>query len=332
MTADVLQGDALALPVADGSVDLVVTSPPYLGLRSYKDGGEHYEGQIGAEATPAEFVDALIAATREMVRVLKPSGSIFVNLGDKYRARGLLALPWRYAIRCVDDLDLTLRAEVVWSKPNAYIDAKAAGRARRTHETWLHLAPSAHPFENVEALRQAPAADYQARPQYRRAMQLFEEAGFTAEHMEAVRAVGIIDSEGGAVRSGGRWSSRSGVLAAEVQNRLRSYYRELCGGSSSPRGTLPGSVWEVPAEALKLPAHLGVQHFAAFPMEWPRRFIKAWCPPDGVVLDPFGGTGTTATVAHALGRHGITVDLSHDYCRVAQWRTADERQLTKARG
>ena len=84
MTAHIIRGNALALPLADGTVDLIVTSPPYFGLRSYQDGGEHYAGQIGAEATPAEFVDALIAATREMVRVLKPSGSIWVNLGDKY--------------------------------------------------------------------------------------------------------------------------------------------------------------------------------------------------------------------------------------------------------
>lgn len=85
-TATVIRGDALALPLADDTVDLVVTSPPYFGLRSYQDGGEHYSGQIGSEATPAEFVDALIVATREMVRVLKPSGSIWVNLGDKYVA------------------------------------------------------------------------------------------------------------------------------------------------------------------------------------------------------------------------------------------------------
>ena len=87
MTHHIIRGNALALPLADASVDLVCTSPPYFGLRSYSDGGEHYAGQLGSEATPAEFVAALLAATREMVRVLKPSGSIFVNLGDKYAAR-----------------------------------------------------------------------------------------------------------------------------------------------------------------------------------------------------------------------------------------------------
>lgn len=168
----------------------------------------------------------------------------------------------------------------------------------------------------------------------------------------------------------------------------------------NPLGALPGSVWEIPTEPLQVPDHLGVDHFAAFPSELPRRIILGWSPsgictacgegrrpviggeryvaggrelaaeglrsgearqrrqgassslgkapaltitgeacacPDttaptrpAVVLDPFGGTGTTALVAAALGRHGITVDRSADYCRLAQWRTTDRGQLAKA--
>jgi DNA modification methylase len=76
---EIIQGDARALDLPDESVDLIVTSPPYFGLRDYGT-----DGQLGAEPTPAEYIAALIECTREMVRVLKPSGSIFVNLGDKY--------------------------------------------------------------------------------------------------------------------------------------------------------------------------------------------------------------------------------------------------------
>ncbi len=86
MTAVVLRGDARRLPLPDASVDLIVTSPPYFGLRSYTDDGAHYDGQIGSEATPAEWLAAMVACTAEWVRVLKPSGSIFVNLGDKYNS------------------------------------------------------------------------------------------------------------------------------------------------------------------------------------------------------------------------------------------------------
>jgi DNA modification methylase len=115
VTAVVLRGDARRLPLPDGCVDLICCSPPYFGLRSYTDNVKcyeciqmeyngrdprqawpdydahvrevhqrHYDGQIGSEATPAEWVAALVGCTAEWVRVLKPSGSIFVNLGDKY--------------------------------------------------------------------------------------------------------------------------------------------------------------------------------------------------------------------------------------------------------
>src|ERR1017187_8761390 len=83
MSVAVVRGDARALPLPGGSVDLVVTSPPYFGLRSYTDGGEHYGGQIGSEASPREWLGSLLEATAEWVRVLKPGGAVFVNLGAK---------------------------------------------------------------------------------------------------------------------------------------------------------------------------------------------------------------------------------------------------------
>lgn len=147
MPVILLRGDARELPLPDGSVDLIACSPPYFGLRDYRDGNASLAGQIGAEETPREYVAALAECTREWVRVLKPGGSIFVNLGDKYagggqggnvgghlnggqhlnrtperarqvpqgsRAKSLLGLPWRYALSCMDDLGLILRAEIIW--------------------------------------------------------------------------------------------------------------------------------------------------------------------------------------------------------------------------
>jgi DNA modification methylase len=76
VSAVVLRGDAAHLPLPDASADLVVTSPPFWSLRSYTDGGEHYDGQIGAEETPRAYLEALWACTREWVRVLKPEGSL----------------------------------------------------------------------------------------------------------------------------------------------------------------------------------------------------------------------------------------------------------------
>ena len=424
MSITILRGDALALPLADESVDLVVTSPPYFGLRSYQDGGEHYEGQIGSEPTPAEFVDALIAATREMARVLKPSGSIFVNLGDKYVAdnrgsggdakrgaakwapagpagypgegvwqrKSLMLLPERYRICAVDELGLIARAVVIWSKPNG-LPESVTDRVRRSHEDWVHFTKQPRYYSAVDEIREAHVYPNDTRH--------LRNAGTDYE------------------------ASASGYM----------------NGPANPLGKLPGSVWTIPTEPLQVPDHLGIDHFAAFPTEWPRRIITGWSPrevctacgegrrpviasvgldmsrpqarraqqkaddaglteehfaallsvgvsdtgrgkatqsgtgknrpevyaladeardalggyareyplrrptgfsyacacPDtsapttpGVVLDVFGGTGTTALVADVLGRHGVSVDLSADYCRLAQWRTTDPKQRAKA--
>jgi DNA modification methylase len=334
-TAQVIRANSRNLPLADDSVDLVVTSPPYFALRSYQDGGEHYAGQIGDEPTPAEFVDSLLEVTRECVRVLKPSGSLWVNLGDKYagvggpnqsgeavgdtarrqaatqnklyeartrnaggvRSKSLFGIPWRYALRCIDDLGLILRAEVIWSKPNG-LPESVTDRVRRSHEQWFHFTLQPRYFSAVDEIRE-PHSEHTTR-YYAPGVRTEPRGGKNAER-----------------REGGVWHADPSGQGLNAVN---------------PLGKLPGSVWTIPTEPLKVPDHLGVDHFAAFPTAWPRKIISAWAPEDGTVLDPFGGTGTTAMVAKALGRHGVSVDMSADYCRLAEWRTNDRNQLAKVLG
>lgn len=324
MTAIVLHGDAAALPLPDASVDLIVTSPPYWTLRSYRDGGEHYAGQIGAEPTPAQYVDSLITCTREWMRVLKPTGSLWVNLGDKYSgspsgprklnedgwerdrshsvtrqpprrhsvpAKSLIGLPWRYALRCIDDLGLSLRAEVVWSKTNG-LPESVTDRVRRSHEQWFHFVLQPRYYAAVDSIRERYAPETAAR-----------------------------------YASGYKSNSR----AAAGQQSTPSVPVGVDGLRTNPLGKLPGSVWSLPSEPLRVPEELGIDHFAAFPTALPLRIIAGWSPPTvrAVVLDPFGGTGTTALVASVLGRVGISVDKSLDYCRLAAWRTNDPKQRDK---
>lgn len=310
-SAIVLRGHARALPLADESVDLVVTSPPYFALRSYTDGGETFDGQIGSERTPAEYLDALLEVTAEAVRVLKPSGSLWINIGDKYASRrrgpndnsskltnqaqhrptgprprfdvpqkSLLGLPWRYANRVVDELGLVLREDVVWSKPNG-LPESVTDRCRRSHEYLFHFTREARYFAAMDEVRgdHSPATVARA-----------------ADHR--------------APQTGRRDRYPPGTRPQSIE-RIKSMH---------PAGALPPSVWTIATEPLVVPEWLGVDHFAAFPTEIPRRLILGWCPPGGVALDPFGGTGTTALVAKALGRVGISIDLSADYCRLAQWR------------
>jgi len=392
----VLRGDAAHLPLPDRSVDLVVTSPPYFGLRSYADGGEHYSGQIGSEATPQEWLAAMLECTAEWVRVLKPSGSIFVNLGDKYsgaagpgtrlngnhhpkhvgdpqprgtavqqtREKSLLGLPWRYALACMDDLGLTLRAEIVWAKPNG-LPESVTDRVRRSHEQVFHFTRQPRYYAAVDEIRES----YSDNPR----------AAWNRANGFAQNTAHASDAHNSTIR--GRDGKRDAY--------------------ENPLGKLPGSVWEIPSQPLTVPDWLGVDHFAAFPMELPRRIILGWSPPGicvacgegrrpvseaavdpqargwrakqagtrqmggvassslghfaaaheraitgyacacpdataptrpAIVVDPFGGTGTTTLVASVLGRDGVTVDMSADYCRLAQWRTHDPAERCRVIG
>jgi len=271
VTATVIRADARHLPLADNSVDLIVTSPPYFSLRSYTDNGAHYPGQIGSESTPAEYVSALLECTREWVRVLKPCGSIFVNLGDKYSGAGpqnapgrlssvgnshhwaqvgksgipqksLMGLPWRYALACIDHLGLILRAEVIWSKPNG-LPESVTDRVRRSHEQWFHFVRSPRYFSAVDEIRETYAPATIGRNQYGRPVNGHP----SGQHVGPLR-------------------SDRGVM------------------DTNPLGKLPGSVWDIPSEPLTVPDHLGVDHFAAFPTEWPRRIILGWSPA-GICVD-----------------------------------------------
>ena len=185
MSVVLLRADARHLPIPDASVDLIVTSPPFWQLRSYTDGGEHYKGQIGSEDTPQEYIAALLDCTREWMRVLKPTGSMFVELGDKYatryssvRGRGrsglngdddtrarsgqnhtsageksLLGLPWRYALACMDELGLILRRDNVWDKVNP-LPESPTDRCATTHEYLFHLVKQSRYYAAIDELRE----------------------------------------------------------------------------------------------------------------------------------------------------------------------------------
>lgn len=349
-----VRGNALQIPMAEESVDLIVTSPPYFALRSYRDGDEHYAHQIGSEPTPREFLEALWAAMRECWRVLKPEGSCWVNLGDKYagsgghnnsmlgstsilsqshkdyhathgervdrasrrnapdsynkasdvRAKSLMGLPWSFANGCIgaypfepglaapDGQTWILRAEVCWSKPNG-LPESVTDRVRRSHEQWFHLTKSPRYFSSIDEIREPSVS--------------------------ANRPQGTKNGKDHRIED----SSRSAEMKSLTELHL------------NPLGRLPGSVWTVPSEPLMIPDWARERwnlpdHFAAFPQEFPRRIILGWSPRKGVILDVFGGTGTTAMVAKVLGRTGISLDLSADYCRLADWRINHSGHAKKA--
>jgi len=334
MSSTVVRADARVLPLADESVDLVVTSPPYFALRSYTDGGEHYAGQIGSEATPAAYIAALIACTREWVRVLKPSGSIFVNLGDKYATR-YSSVRGEGRAGLNDDDDSRTHDPTCQKCDAAATSGRTGPNRTGIPEKSLMLLPELYRVACVYELGLIaravliwpktnclpdPTSDRVGRV-HEDWVHLTKEPRYFAD-LDEIRVP--------TARGGMTWQQRLARGDATRQGEQRGTFGD--GMAPNPLGRIPSSVWEIPTEPLTVPAHLGIDHFAAFPTEWPRRIILGWSPAGGIILDPFGGTGTTALVADALGRHGISVDMSADYCRLAQWRTTDPGQRAKALG
>lgn len=285
VTALVLRGDAAHLPLPDGSVDLIVTSPPYWGVRDYRDGGESLAGQIGNEERWQDYLANLLRCTQEWVRVLKPEGSIFVNLGDKYandakwggatsgkhvgglhgktgigRAKvrtgippkSLIGLPSRYAIACVDDLGLTWRRDNIWWKTSAMpesVDDRCATR----HEYVLHLTLQGDYYAGIDEIRE-PAGNYSRPGNYDR----------------------------------GRRGAPNGVNPRTFADTV------------NPAGKLPGSVWDITPTPLNVPEWLehgrccggrkqegcedGLDHHAAFPFDLVRKVVLGWSP-SGICLE-----------------------------------------------
>lgn len=145
----ILNGDSrnAMREMPEGFVHTAVTSPPYFGQRDY--GSEH---QIGSEDTPDEYVTDLVGVMRDLRRVLRSDGTLWLNLGDKYRDGALLGMPWRVALAMIDD-GWTLRSDVIWHKPNA-MPHSAKTRPTHDHEYLFMFSKSGSYYYDADAIRE----------------------------------------------------------------------------------------------------------------------------------------------------------------------------------
>lgn len=276
-----------------GSAHTSVTSPPYFGLRSYlPDGHEDKAKEIGAEATPAAFVEALTAVMREVRRVLRDDGTLFLNLGDSYGPhKNLLGIPWRVALAMQDD-GWILRQDIIWHKPNPMPES-VRDRCTKAHE-YLFLFAKRPRYHFDAAAISEPIARGDAGS-------LFH-TGKTGTHQGGRASTG--DRK---IRFGG---SKYG-LSDDPKHATKSGNVYVPTGRRNRR-----TVWTVP------PAAYPGAHFATFPPDLVRPCILAGCPEGGLVLDPFTGAGTTALVALQHGRRFIGCELNPDYAAMTRERIA----------
>lgn len=328
-TIQALRGDARAIPLADASVDLVTTSPPYWQKRDYG-----VADQIGQESTPQEYVNALMDCLKEWRRVLRPSGSVLLNIGDSFRNRSLAGIPGRVEAAAGDD-GWIVRNRIIWAKDGG-MPEPAQNRLANRHEYIIHLVkrqsyyydlfgysnevgnganpgdvwrfnPGRHmgkhlaPFP-TEIVRRAillacPYAVCSACGEPRRRLvarttQLDESRPQAKRAMEIAREAGLTPEHLAAVQATG--VSDAGK-ALKVQNGTGRNAEEVKRLAAEAKRVLGGYFREFTFAQRQT-------------IGWSSCNCRAQLLP-GTVLDPFMGTGTTLRTAIAMGRTGVGVDL-----------------------
>jgi len=304
-----------------------MTSPPYWGKRQYHDGG------IGLEANYEDYIANLVAVLEQVRRVLKPAGSFWLNIGDSYLNKRLLGIPWRVALTLVDEQGWILRNNVIWHKVKGGLD-NSKDRLRNVHENIFHFVKIRKGYYyDVDAIRSKPrqtkvvngavvSATGVTGVRYKRQIELStaltddeKKAAQEAlgEMLGKVRLGEISDFRmiiRGQQRTTHSDSERVSGRARELQERgfyFLAYH---------PKGSKPGDVWDIlPEDTQKRRTH-----FAPYPEDLCRIPILATCPPDGIVLDPFCGIGTTMLVARILWRKSFGIDISEEYLKLAERR------------
>jgi len=295
-------GDALDVlrSLPSDSVDCCVTSPPYFGLRDYD-----VEGQLGAENTPAQYVAALVAILTEARRVLAADGTLWLNLGDSYSTRqrgsdnGWDKSRLNNPARIQKMQSAAMNGRVFDRAPKNLLGIpwrvafglQDAGWILRNAITWYK--PNAMPESVTDRLsaKQETVFLFSKSPRYWFDLSAVQEpatgrlSGNKPEGRRR-RAEGT-GNEASARRRGGNPGSTLDTVARGTRNQ--------------------GDVWIIPTSPFP------EAHFAAFPIELPRRCIAAGCKPGGVVLDPFSGSGTTGKASAGLGRRYVGIDLNREY-------------------
>jgi len=274
--------------MSDNFIDCIVTSPPYWKLRDYG-----VDGQLGQEETPQEYVSNLVSIFKEIKRILKPEGTVWLNLGDTYtnggrgdspvskkqltntgsllkplkvpkgfKRKDLCMIPARVAIALHND-GWYLRSEIVWKKNS--MPESVTDRPTRSHEMIYLLTKEENYYYDADAIKEkSKIIKYDKRGDDRKR-----------------KPTKLING----VRNSGLW---------EMANKR--------------------DVWNIPNQPCK------EAHFAIFPLEIPRICIAAGCPKNGIVYDPFGGSGTTGIAALQLDRNFILSELNSEYVKIAEKR------------
>lgn len=324
-------GDCLSVlkNMASESVNCIITSPPYWGMRVYDNNEDTNE--IGNECEFSQYVEKLTIIFNEAKRVLTKDGSLWLNLGDRYVDKKLLGMPWRVAISLMDN-GWIMRNDVIWHQLKG--TQSCTDRLRDSYEHIFHFVKSKRYFYDADAIRIKPSklpvvldnsttsstgvSGKKYRKMIKESQELTEQEKINAERaLDEVLAeirMGLVNDFRMTIRGAQRsWHSDNVKISGRAKELVNKGYYIM---RMSSKGHLPTDVWNIVTED----KWRTDSHCAVYPEELLRIPILSTCPLGGVVLDPFSGTGTTVAAALKLGRTGIGIDLSEEYIRVSQQR------------
>jgi site-specific DNA-methyltransferase (adenine-specific) len=324
----------------DKCIDCVITSPPYWKQREYEIGKEYKGFIIGNEIEPSDYIKKLTAVFHEVKRVLKPTGSLWLNIGDKYYNKRLMGMPWRVALALQDD-NWILRNDIIWNQLKGTQSPK--DRLRDVYEHIFHFVKNDRYFYNDERIRIKPkkhpyinngeiiSATGVSGKKYRE--QIINSKHLTEEEKE--QALKALDETIGKMKRGETvdfrmtirgqqrtYHSDNGNISGRAKELERKGYFIL---ESHAEGYMPSDIWNiVPEDVWRKDTH-----YAVFPTELLEIPIKATLPPNGILLDPFMGIGSAIAAAVMFGGHGIGIDISEKYINIAQKRMREIKQQSR---
>jgi len=324
-----LNGDAITVlrDIPDDCIDFTMTSPPYWGKREYENGG------IGLEDNYQDFVKHLAAVFIELKRVLKPEGSFWLNLGDSYNGKGLIGVPWRVAFELIDNQGWILRNSVIWNKLKGGMD-NSKDRLGNVHENIFHFVKQAKGYYyNADAIRSKPreskvvngaivSATGVSGVRYKRQIELSTALSDTEKSAAFLALERMLADIGSGRASDFRMIIRGQQRVTHSDNeKVSGRAKELRDKGFyflkyHPKGSKPSDVWDILPEDTQRRG----THFATYPVDLCHIPLLATCPEDGMVLDPFCGTGTTLVAAQNLDRKSVGIDISHRYLELTQER------------
>ncbi len=314
--------------IPDEYIDLIITSPPYWGLRDYGINPfnckfHNQKCVIGLETDFHKFIDHIIIISKELKRVLKNEGSFYLNLGDSYSSKSnwknapprlndgpksfkarkvlptmncgivktkcLMKIPQRIELKLIDELGFIERNDIIWYKPN-HMPEPVKDRLTSSYEHVFHFVKSQKYYYDLNSIREPHKYPKDV-----------------SRRINQDKADGIVpfakDSKTIQWRRDFRFKTKidpnvKGLRQAPEPGEI---------GAFNPLGKNPGDVWNISTQGYP------EAHFATYPEKLILKPILSSCPINGIILDPFAGSGTTAKVARDNGRNSISIEINEDY-------------------